>query len=356
MAETILQPYNGQFTSRLESFRSSRIPISDRMYRLLHGLVVLLTTCSISIAGAYAWGLGEGTSQSLILGATAVGLEVSLVFFAATMYPRLVMWLFGLIAGLGVLLVSVLTITSFLISQQHQQEHHAIQERESYRVKLVRDRERLDIRNPNDRATIGILSNRIEAADKELATLKAATPETKSTAVYHYLAEATGSPVEVISLLLRGAYGLVVVCTTVALAGYLETVYSPNSLTQWLHSLEYQEATIQSARERFAAIGEHQKSKVPSLTFMAPVVPPEKANASRHRRTRGGAEVGGRVYQKVLALVDSLEPGAPIPIRRIRGVTKQQDVAYGAMDRMIAEGIVEQQKNGRYTKKSLPGE
>ena len=90
------------FTNDLKAYQSTRKAVSNRMYTILNWLVILLTTCSIAIAGSYAWGLGEGIPQSIILTLTAVGIEIALVFFSSVMYPRFVMSVFGLLAGLGV--------------------------------------------------------------------------------------------------------------------------------------------------------------------------------------------------------------------------------------------------------------
>ena len=315
------------------------------MYTLLHSLVILLTGCSICIAGAYAWGLGEGVPQSAILTATAVGIEVALVFFAAVMYPKPVMAIFGLIAGVGVLLISILTITSFLLSQQHQQEHQDIKHRESYRAGLMVDRAKLDISSSKDRGTIAILSNRIEEADRALLGMKAQVPETKSTAVYHYIAKSFGYPVEAVSLALRGFYGLIVVCTAVALAGYLETIYSPRSLGLWLKTYESQTKTINGALERLNAIsishiGQSQKLEIEG---------DDKVKAGdRHRRSGGAGEVSDSLYGKVKSSVSSIATGAAVPVHQVRAITKRQTLAYSCIDRLLGDGVIKQEANGRY--------
>jgi len=328
----------------IDSYQTDRRAVSDRMYSLLHCLVILLTGCSICIAGAYAWGLGEGVPQSAILTATAVGIEVALVFFAAVMYPKPVMAIFGLIAGVGVLLISILTITSFLLSQQHQQEHADIKNRETYRAELLANRARLDISNMKDRGTMAILSNRIEEADRALSGMKARVPETKSTAVYHYIAKSFGYPVEAVSLALRGFYGLIVVCTAVALAGYLETIYSPKSLGQWLRTYESQTKTINGAVERLSNI---QIAQARRLEF--PVAESDSIEAAdRHRRTAGAGDVPDSLYSKVKTEVASLASGAAIPVHQVRAITKRQTLAYGCIDRLLNENLIKQEANGRY--------
>jgi hypothetical protein len=291
--------------------------------------------------------LGEGVPQSAILTATAVGIEVALVFFAAVMYPKPIMAIFGLIAGVGVLLISILTITSFLLSQQHQQEHADIKHRESYRAGLMADRAKLDISSSKDRGTIAILSNRIEEADRALSGMKSRVPETKSTAVYHYIAKSFGYPVEAVSLALRGFYGLIVVCTAVALAGYLETIYSPKSLGQWLRTYESQTKTINGAVERLSNI----QIAAASRRLEIPVSASESDSieaGDRHRRVAGAGDVPDSLYSKVRESVSSMEAGAAVPVHRVRAITKRQGLAYGCIDKLVSDGVVRQETNGRY--------
>lgn len=346
MTSTILTASGGNIHDVIETYQTDRRAVSDRMYTLLHSLVILLTGCSICIAGAYAWGLGEGVPQSAILTATAVGIEVALVFFAAVMYPKPIMAIFGLIAGVGVLLISILTITSFLLSQQHQQEHADIKQREAYRAGLMADRAKLDISSSKDRGTIAILSNRIEEADRALSGMKSRVPETKSTAVYHYIAKSFGYPVEAVSLALRGFYGLIVVCTAVALAGYLETIYSPRSLGQWLRTYESQTKTINGAVERLSNI-----QIAASRRLEIPVSESESIEAAdRHRRTAGAGDVPDSLYSKVKSSVASLASGAAVPVHQVRAITKRQTLAYGCIDRLLGDGVIRQENNGRYVR------
>lgn len=338
MATAILHAHSGESTDVISEFQAERRAVSNRIYTLLHALVTLLTGCSVCIAGAYAWGLGEGIPQSAILTATAVGIEVALVFFAAVMYPRVVMAVFGLIAGVGVLLISVLTITSFLLSQQHQQEHGELRQREEYRAGLVADKAKLDISNLKDRGSIAILNNRIESVDEEIQRLRAQVPQTKSTAIYHYIAKSTGYAVESVSLALRGLYGLIVVCTAVALAGYLETVYSPKSLSHWLESYEVQHRTIEDARQRFGAVGSGETRLIEASS----------AANERYRRTERGGEVSEALYDKVRCKVEALPTGEAVPVHSIRSITKRQPLAYACVDRLLEDGLLRQSAKGRY--------
>jgi hypothetical protein len=294
--------------------------------------------------------LGEGAPQSAILTATAVGIEVALVFFAAVMYPKPIMAVFGLVAGVGVLLISILTITSFLLSQQHQQEHADIKHRESYRAGLMADRAKLDISSSKDRGTIAILSNRIEEADKALLGMKSRVPETKSTAVYHYIAKTFGYPVEAVSLALRGFYGLIVVCTAVALAGYLETIYSPRSLGQWLRTYESQTKTINGAVERLSNIQVAAQARRLEIPVAASESIELAESADRHRRVAGAGEVPDSLYSKVRESVSSMEAGAAVPVHRVRAITKRQGLAYSCIDKLMSDGVVRQEANGRYVR------
>jgi hypothetical protein len=214
------------------------------------------------------------------------------------------------------------------------------------------DKSRLDIANRSDRGSIAVLNNRIEAADREIAKMKGATPETKSTAIYHYLAKATGYSVEAVSLALRGLYGLIVVCTAVALAGYLETLYCPSSLKTWLRSYEIQTRDINASRSRLEALtyegGERlQLGETPGEVTTTS----ESSVGPRHRRSLGeGVGVSDKMYQQVKEKVGALSSGQAVPVHSIRTITKRQPQAYACVDRLISEGIVKQENNGRYVR------
>jgi len=273
-----------------------------------------------------------------------------LVFFAAVMYPKPIMAVFGLVAGVGVLLISILTITSFLLSQQHQQEHADIKHRESYRAGLMADRAKLDISSSKDRGTIAILSNRIEEADRALSGMKSHVPETKSTAVYHYIAKTFNYPVEAVSLALRGFYGLIVVCTAVALAGYLETIYSPKSLGQWLRTYESQTKTINGAVERLSNIQVAAQARRLEIPVAASESIELAESADRHRRVAGVGDVPDSLYSKVKNSVMGIEAGGAVPVHQVRSITKRQTLAYGCIDRLLGDGVIRQENNGRYVR------
>jgi hypothetical protein len=247
---------------------------------------------------------------------------------------------FGLLAGVGVLLVSILTITSFLLSQQHEQEHSVLRSKNEYREALLKDKQKLDISNHRDRGTIGIINTRIEVLDREISLLKAKSPETKSTAIYHYVAKTLNQPVEAVSLAFRAIYALIVVCTAVALAGYLETIYSPRSINSWIQS--YNEGV---------AITKNGELKHLELTSQEPARKLIEADNQRYRRSiRDDSVVSSSLYSKVRKEVDRIESGQPVPVRNVKKITKKTDLAYGAIDRLINERLIEQNQAGRYIK------
>ncbi|NDC43155.1 MAG: hypothetical protein EBZ77_16670, partial [Chitinophagia bacterium] len=148
---------------------------------------------------------------------------------------------------------------------------------------------------------------------------------------------ATGYGVESVSLALRGLYGLIVVCTAVALAGYLETVYSPKSLGTWISSYEVQHRTIEDARQRFGAI-ESGETRVIEVG----------AGNERYRRSERGGEVSEALYDKVRCKVEALPTGEAVPVHSIRSITKRQPLAYACVDRLLEDGLLRQSAKGRY--------
>ncbi len=245
------------FEAEFEKFTSDRRQVSDRMYSLLHALVGIMTACSIAFAAFYATQLGESLIFKAVIALAAVGVECSLVFFAALMYPRPVLQVFGAIAGVGVVAISIFTAASFLLSQQYGKDNEVSEARKAYVAKLQASLAQVDVTAQEDRGTIARLNDRIERGLDSLKGVKGR----KATAIYHDIAQALGYPVEVVSLWIRLFWALVFVSIAVALASYLETIYCPKSLGRWVSELKRKEELLADARRDFQHL-----TLTPSLT------------------------------------------------------------------------------------------
>ena len=148
--------------AEFEKFAAERRQVSDRMYGLLHALVGVMTACSIAFAAFYATQLGESLIFKAVIALAAVGVECSLVFFAAVMYPRPVLQIFGAIAGVGVVAISIFTAASFLLSQQYGKDNEVSEARKAYVAKLQASLDQVDVTAQEDRGTIARLNDRIE--------------------------------------------------------------------------------------------------------------------------------------------------------------------------------------------------
>lgn len=332
-----------QFEDEFQKFTAERRQVSDRMYGLLHALVALMTACSIAFAAFYATQLGESFVFKAVIALAAVGVECSLVFFAAVMYPQAVLKLFGAIAGVGVVAISIFTAASFLLSQQYGKDNEVSEARKVYVAKLQNSLARMDVTAETDRGTTARLNDRIERGLDSLKGVKGS----KATAIYRDIAQALGYPVEVVSLWIRLFWALVFVSIAVALASYLETIYCPKSLGRWVSELKRKEELLADARRDFQHL-----ALTPRLTSSPHSAKESDSTAeSNHtrwrRKNRGtGAELPENTYREVKS---ALLSGRLTPtVDAIKGVTRGTDDAYQAIDRLMGEGVIFQAGNGRY--------
>jgi heme/copper-type cytochrome/quinol oxidase subunit 4 len=331
------------FEAEFEKFTAERRQVSDRMYGLLHALVAVMTACSIAFAAFYATQLGESFAFKAVIALAAVGVECSLVFFAAVMYPRPVLQIFGAIAGIGVVAISIFTAASFLLSQQYGKDNETTEARKAYVAKLQASLERMDVTAEEDRGTIARLNDRIERGLDSLKGVKGS----KATAIYHDIAQALGYPVEVVSLWIRLFWALVFVSIAVALASYLEIIYCPKSLGRWVDELKRRETLLADARRDFQHIALAPSSTSSPDSDTETDSAGESTPARWRRKNRGnGAQLPEKTYQEVKL---ALQSGRLIPtVDAIKGVTRGTDDAYQAIDRLMGEGVIFQAANGRY--------
>jgi hypothetical protein len=302
-----------------------------------------MTACSIAFAAFYATQLGESLIFKAVIALAAVGVECSLVFFAALMYPRPVLQVFGAIAGIGVVAISIFTAASFLLSQQYGKDNEVSEARKAYVAKLQASLAQVDVTAQEDRGTIARLNDRIERGLDSLKGVKGS----KATAIYHDIAQALGYPVEAVSLWIRLFWALVFVSIAVALASYLETIYSPKSLGRWVSELKRKEVMLADARRDFQHL-----ALAPSTTS-SPDADTESDNtvesipARWRRKNRGsGAELPEKTYREVRSAL--LEGRLTPTVDAIKGITRGTDDAYQAIDRLMGEGVIYQAANGRY--------
>ncbi len=338
-----IQHSHTSFENELIKFTATRKQVSDRLYHFLHVLVAIMALCSVAFAAAYAFQLGETWFYKIVIVGAAAGIECSLIFFAAAMYPKIVLKVFGCLAGVGVVVISIFTAMSFLLSQQYVAEHQTTELQKAYAGKLQSNLNSLDVVETQDRGTVGRLSDRLE---KQLDDLKE-EKGSKATAVYHYAAHTLGYSVESVSFIMRFIWALVFVSVAIALASFLETIYSPHSLSKWINELKKERAVLRQAKDELDDIGIYTS---PAIHRESAVEPAEMALTepqARHRRTQGvGDEISDSSYQKIKKAV---QEGAVKPsVAQLKKLARGTEKAYQAIDRMLVEEVIQQKKNGRY--------
>lgn len=336
------------FDTELSRYTAERKQVSDRLYHFLHTLVGVMALCSIAFAASYAWSLGESLFFRIIITGAAAGIECSLIFFAAAMYPKIVLKVFGVTAGLGVIVISIFTAMSFLLSQQYAAEHQVTEIKKSYATKLQTNLSSLDVTNDADRGTIGRVSDRLEVQLKDLEGEKGS----KATAVYHYAAATLGVSVESVSFIMRLVWALVFVSVAIALASFLETIYSPSSLGKWIEQLKKEREVLNRARiDLSAPLSSPQHSPTMHLEKAQEEQINEGKSPNRYRRSHTdgvGDALSESMYQRIKKAV---EEGAVKPsVAQLKKIARGTERAYQAIDRMMGEGVIQQQENGRYMK------
>jgi hypothetical protein len=345
------------FEQEIQTYTANRKEVSDGMYKFLRVLVVLFTCCTVSMAAAYSWELGQSLIFKCVVVATAVGIECALVFLSAVVFPRSVLFFNMCIACVLTPLLSIFMCLSFINSQQFAADNSGLEglrnDVKTHEANLAR----LDIGRAEDRGTIQITNNRIREARSRLAEAEAEGAGSKATATYHFVAKTFDVPVESVFLGIRVLWAICFISLAIALDGLADTkLVSPASLKKWaegrvasrkmmldlagkMDGQTTAKPTSQTARRE----EKEEKAEAPILHFEAP----SGTDKSRFRRTDGEGEgIDENTYQKIKNAVVAKE--ITPSVRSVLRLSKGMDRAYAAIDRLKSEGVVAQGQNGRY--------
>jgi hypothetical protein len=247
------------FEDALKSFLKGRKSVSYSMYLFLRLLVFLFTSCAVAMAGSYAVQLGETPLFKAVIIATAVGIELAVVFFSAVIYPNWFLKLNQILAGTLLPILSVFTIMSFMVSQQFAQDHKVEEMAKTYTEELQDSAKSLSITESSNRASLQITRDRIEGMLDKLSGVEGS----KATAVYHYLSKLFGVNVETIVLLIRGLWSLCFVTLCIALDAFIDLrLYSKKQLNNFIDDWHEEQDLLDSAREK----AEERRGKKDSLS------------------------------------------------------------------------------------------
>lgn len=339
MPSHILPINHGNFEVDYSNYIGTRTYVSNGLYSGLRFLVVLLLGCSVAFGVFQGIQLGESLAFKVGISALFVAIEGSLVFFAAVVYPDGVRWVACLIAGVGVIALSVMTTAGFLLSQQYAQEHKLDDVKRAYVERLQTQASMLSVTNVKDRGSLGILNNRIEEGLRDLDTVKGS----KSTAFFHGLSATSGYSVEAIQFLGVILVAITSLTTSIALSSYLERLYCSKSLVKWSSDYQVRHKILSAAHKMITGGGPIAllSEDSESLEMVG-----EEGESRYRRQSGGGDELSESVYQRIKSGLISreLQPSVASIKRAARG----SDNAYQAIDRLKREGVLFQAKNGRY--------
>jgi hypothetical protein len=275
--------------------------VSPWLHTFLQLLVFLFTSCAVMMAASYAVQLGETPLFRGVIIATAVGIEVAVVFFSAVIYPRWFLAANQVVAGVLLPILSLFTIMSFMVSQQFAQDNKLEEMGKEYIKSLQSDAGKLSASNEADRGSLQATRDRIEGMFQRLEGSKGS----KATAVYHYLSKLTGWDVESIVLLVRALWSLCFVSLCIALDSFVDLrLYSPGQLNKFIAEWKGEKETIEKARAEFSGGSRALSGRVEGggleMRSAAPSAPKSSRgeaydtgtkgeNASRYARIKEGA-------------------------------------------------------------------
>jgi len=252
MTASTLAYFDADFDTALSKFMKGKKRVSPWLHVFLQLLVFLFTSCAVAMAASYAVQLGETPFFKGVIIATAVGIEVAVVFFSAVIYPRWFLWLSQVFAGVLLPLLSLFTIMSFMVSQQFAADHKVEEMGKQYIVSLQEDAGKLSAVNKADRGSLQATRDRIEGMFQRLEGSKGS----KATAVYHYLSKLTGWDVETIVLLVRGLWSLCFVSLCIALDSFVDLrLYSQAGLDRFIAEWRAERDAVEKARAEFSGSG-----------------------------------------------------------------------------------------------------
>ena len=229
----------------LGTFLRGKKKVSEGMHTFLRCLVTLFTTCAVAMAASYAVQLGETIVFKIVIILAAVGIECAVVFFSAVIYPRWVLGLNQLIAGVLLPVLSLFTVMSFMVSQQFAADHKMEELGKSYIQSLQADAGRLSIEDRKDRGSLQVTRDRIEEMFDRLSHVKGSS----ATAIYHYIGKTFGISVETVVLMVRALWALCFVSLCVALDAYVDLrLYSKEGLDRFIGEWNEERSILEKAR------------------------------------------------------------------------------------------------------------
>jgi hypothetical protein len=245
MSASIVSGLDSDFDSALGKFLQGKRKVSEGMHTFLRCLVTLFTTCAVAMAASYAVQLGETIVFKIVIILAAVGIECAVVFFSAVIYPRWVLGLNQLIAGVLLPLLSLFTVMSFMVSQQFAADHKMEELGKSYIQSLQADAGRLSIEDRKDRGSLQVTRDRIEEMFDRLSHVKGSS----ATAIYHYIGKTFAISVETVVLMVRALWALCFVSLCVALDAYVDLrLYSKEGLDRFIGEWNAERTLIERAR------------------------------------------------------------------------------------------------------------
>lgn len=327
-----------------------RKQVSNGMYLFLRILVVIFTSCAVAMAASYAWQLGESWFFKAVIVASAVGLELAIVFFSAVIYPAPFLSINKLIAGTLLPLLSLFTFMSFMFSQYYASENKAHELRAEYAKTLKADAASMSAAQVENRASLQITRNRLESAIAELEAHK----DSRATHIYHAIEHATGLNADSVMLLIRFLWGLCFVSLCIALDAYVDTrLYSEKSLRSWIKTWQKSEAAFNAALKLATgtkpSLPEPKVQKpeekpvvsTPKPKPEKPVVIHKSVSAPRRKASRGPQ---GPSYEEVR---DRILSGKSAPsIRAIKALGVGAGKANEYLKKLESERVIVREKKG----------
>ena len=214
---------------------------------------LLLTVTALTVVANAAFNVGYGLSQGVTLwGALLTGFafglgDLILVCIGHLYLARPITKLMGIVAVLGLIVLSVFSATAFLIGQQYAKDNYdvALQRRNVEILQKVYDQ--------HQQLQTG---QRLERETAKLTAMVKDRGGDGATAIYHLIAKATAYSTESVTLTVRITWSLVFVLAGIATASHIRDLKAPRKSIRKSSS-----RTVQDTQTKGEASARYQRLK-----------------------------------------------------------------------------------------------
>ena len=331
--------------ARIQQYTHGKLEVSNAFYGAMCLVTFLVVACNSVFNGLYGWEQGTTTVGTYLTAIAYTLGDWTLTILVTLIVPLFIARIAGVLSCLGLVALSVFAAAAFLIGQQYQQENYDIT---ALKQSIEDDREAYQ--QYHKLAT----AQRIERKQERLSAMLREKGGSGSTAIYHYVADATGHTVEAVSLVVRVSWSAVFVLAAIGLGGYLKRVYCPASVKAYARFVLGVEGAKQAGEAILSSL--EAQMGAPAVAYMtAPkdavpndVAPTKKTQKPRKKRApTQDTGTTGSTAQRYEAIRERVQAGTLKPsIAALKRTGMGTATAQTYQQQLLAEGIIKPKGRG----------